>query len=601
MHVELPEPNIQLKCTMNNFSFPLLYILIIVLFWGSCSKKNPDFDAFAGEWVGEYRTSEISKNLELSVDLTNTGRETAILNELGETASTKDLSFDGKNFNYEDPTTLTFIRATLASDLQSISGEFILGRNVYPFKMVASDKGDSSNPSLYRGTLTIPSQTHGVRVLLEESFTGNVRGTIDIPDLEIRNVPLDSIAFNAQNTSGKKSLFFASERLQLSYAGNVDNSATPPGISGSWTEYPTSHTNVPSDGATLLHRPVKDYFVTPAHLNSAAGIPAISPEKAGLSAGTLQALQNNVQADANSTLDAMLIYRNGKLVFEQYENGYSGNALHKLSGVSRSITALLTGIALRDSLLEDLHEPISSYLNVPKDSEQSAITLHQLMTMSSGLACNDWSRTAFSNRTKMLREKDWVGYYWRVIMAEKPGTSWSECGGNGVLLAAVLEKVSKMRFRNYLNKNLLQPLGIDEFLIEHDAFGDADGGSGISMSAYDLAKIGQLLLEEGTLYEKGESATEVIPSRWLETVWKEQFDLGDEAQSSYGYFWWTKAMPYKNTNIQVHYAAGMGGQYLMIIPELDMVCVFLATDELNKRLGKPFELLQNYILPAVVE
>ncbi|MEL6823390.1 MAG: serine hydrolase, partial [Calditrichota bacterium] len=458
---------------------------------------------------------------------------------------------------------------------------------------------DGDKISVYRGKLNIPSQTHGVRVWLEESFTGNISGTLDIPGLEIRNVPLDSIAFNADNVSQKKSLFLASERLQLSYVGAITEDVTAPGIYGKWVDYPGKSDVSSSPAQTdLLHRPIRDSFVS---LPSSSHPGSVSPEKAGFSAEKLRELKQTVQADANSTIDAMLVYRKGNLLFEQYYNGYSGNSLHKLSGVSRSITALLTGIALRDNLLEDLHEPISSYLNVPKDSEQAAITLHHLMTMSSGLACNDWSRTAFSNRTKMLREKDWVGYYWRVIMADQPGTGWSECGGNGVLMAAVLEKVSGMRFRNYLSRNLLEPLGIAEFLIEHDAFGDADGGSGISLSAYDLAKIGQLLLDNGSLKNEAEPDAELIPAQWLETVWKEQFDLGDEAQSSYGYFWWTKAMPFKEGSVKVHYAAGMGGQYLMIIPELDIVCVFLATDELNKRLGKPFELLQNYILPAVVE
>jgi|GEM_PF-976825 len=586
---------------MNNFSLPLLYILIFSLFLGSCAKKNPEFESFAGKWVGEYRTPDVSKDIEISLDPSMQTGGTAELKEFDETVTSKELSFDGKNLDYEDPATLTFIRAALNPDRQSLSGEFILGRNAYPFEMALSKSGDGNTPSLYRGKLTIPSQIHGVRVWLEQSFTGTIGGKIDIPGLEIRNVPLDSIAINSGEEPEVKTLYFASERLQLSYAGKVKNGGNSSAIYGKWMEYPGDSVAPSSGQLDKLHRPIREEIISPTHSIATGRTNVTTPEAVGVSTTKLQELTKAVQADANSTLDAMLVYRTGKLLYEQYYNGYSGNALHKLSGVSRSITALLTGIALQDSLLEDMHEPISSYLNVPKDSEQAAITLHHLMTMSSGLACNDWSRTAFSNRTKMLREKDWVGYYWRVIMADQPGTSWSECGGNGVLLAAVLEQVSQMRFRDYLNQKLLQPLGVAEFLIEHDAFGDADGGSGISLSAYGLAKVGQLLLDSGELHHSDGSSSKLIPEEWIQTIWEEQFDLGEEAQSSYGYFWWTKTMPHKEGSVQVHYAAGMGGQYLMIIPELEMVCIFLATDELNKRLGKPFELLQNYILPAVVE
>ncbi|MEL6822657.1 MAG: hypothetical protein AAFP70_12920 [Calditrichota bacterium] len=114
---------------MNNFSLPLLYILAIVLFLGSCSKNNPDFIHFAGEWVGEYRTPDVIKDLEVSLNPTDPVGTNAILKEIGETVSTKELSFDGINLSYEDLTTLTFIRAKLSANSQNLTGEFILGRN----------------------------------------------------------------------------------------------------------------------------------------------------------------------------------------------------------------------------------------------------------------------------------------------------------------------------------------------------------------------------------------------------------------------------------------------------------------------------------------
>ncbi|MGH1366563.1 MAG: serine hydrolase domain-containing protein [Calditrichia bacterium] len=565
---------------MNNFSFPLLSILLFCLFWGSCSNSNPQEDPLLGQWYDAIHIFPEKTSYAAKLTFQNPVDNASVFikndNEF-------PLKLENKSVVFELPEKGLYYHGVLSEDTTLIQGIFVEGRNAFPLEMRyrKSTKGDRTLRD-FTGFFSRPLQSQGIRITLDRSFWGAVRGKVDIPGLEVQNIPMNNVTI-----SGNK-LSFESERLQLSFVGELNSNGILQGAWSSKTVYLLNQTRATFRKAIKSDLPLPNEY---AQMFSKA-----SPEETGLYPNKLSLLLQALNDGTAPFLDGIMLVKNNRLVLERYYNGYTSQTPHALSGISRGITSLLAGIALPDSILNDLQEPISTYLDIPEESDYAAITLHQLMTMSSGFACNDWSRTSFSNRTKMLREKDWTDYMLRVPLADKPGSNWSDCGGNGVLLASIIERATRLPLQTFAAEKLFDPLKIKSARWEHDTFANPDGGSGMFMSAHDLARIGVLLLNKGRA-----NGSQLVPPSWIETIWQKQIDLEADAQSDYGYFWWSKNISYNSKNVKLHYAAGMGGQYLFIIPQYQMVIIFFSSDVRNKQLGKPFELLQNYILPAVVE
>ncbi len=280
---------------------------------------------------------------------------------------------------------------------------------------------------------------------------------------------------------------------------------------------------------------------------------------------------NNIDSINVPLIHALLIARHGRLVVEEYFHGYDGETPHDTRSASKSVTSTLVGMAIEGG------EPVSLNTRVyetmydghfPDDLDPRAarMTLRDLLTMSSGLACYDADPISPGNEDAMQSQTDqldWTKFTLELPMEHEPGEHAAYCSGGMNLAAAVLSKATGEWLPDYFYRNFARPLDIGLYHINLTPTGEAYGGGGLRIKARDFMKMGQLMLDEGRWHGKQllsrEWAHEAVSA--ITEMWGEQYGLG----------WWLIEYPYKERTVTAFYAGGNGGQYIIGIPELDLL------------------------------
>ena len=179
---------------------------------------------------------------------------------------------------------------------------------------------------------------------------------------------------------------------------------------------------------------------------------------------------------------------------------------------------------------------------------------------------------------------DWVQFIIDLPMVEKPGTRYEYCNGAPFLLSAILQKQTGMNALSFAEKHLFAPLGISEVGWPSNPQGITLGYGHLFMRPQDMAKIGYLYLNNG-LWE----GKQIISSQWINTS-TSKF-ISTTLLPGYGYHWWIASS-------DTYLAAGNKGQFIMVVPDKNIVAVF--TGRLSPQdFLIPLDLLAQYIIPAV--
>lgn len=277
-------------------------------------------------------------------------------------------------------------------------------------------------------------------------------------------------------------------------------------------------------------------------------------------------INSSVIESVHQTLDqypinAEVIVRNGVIVDEYYKEGYDENSIFTLQSTSKSVTSAIFGIAMDKGYIESVNTPISTYfpeiLNYGSEYKNQ-ITVWNLLTHTTGL---DVSDTA--NWNEWLASSNWVNYVLERPAVSRPGTTFNYFTGNTHLLSAIIEKTTGKTTYEFGKENLFDKLDMDSVECSTDPQGISDGGNGFAMNIYDMAKLGQLYLNEGVW--EGE---QVISKQWIEDSTTVQFDI-QSGSADYGYQWWVRT--FGNNNYHAYFAQGHYGQYIFVVPELELV------------------------------
>jgi len=323
-----------------------------------------------------------------------------------------------------------------------------------------------------------------------------------------------------------------------------------------------------------------------------------APADVGMDGALLQQAVADLPPPGEHGMRSMLVLRHGKLVQEVYWNGYDKDAQQDIRSATKSITALLLGIAIDKQLIKDVDQPLRNYLAQAYPQapvlRQDNITLKHVLTMSTGLACDDRDPESPGQEDRMYKERDWVRYFLDLPVAHPPGTATHYCTGGAVTLGRVLVEATKRPFPTYANDRLFAPLGIaGARWQDFDQHRQTDTGGHLALRPRDLAKIGQLVLQQGKW-----NGQQLVSSAWIQQATSEHTRI-DKNNKSYGYLWWRGTVPYQGKRVQVVYAAGNGGQFIFVVPELDLVTVFTGGNYNSAKAGRPFQMMNQYILPAV--
>ena len=233
--------------------------------------------------------------------------------------------------------------------------------------------------------------------------------------------------------------------------------------------------------------------------------PTDTPENQGISQSALESIHSTF--DSFPLLSSMII-KNGYLVDTYFKEGYDETSMFVLNSASKSVTSALIGIAIDQGHIESVDVPISNYFPQVLQKEDPAwqqITIRHLLTHTSGIQTTDealWEQWRNAD--------NWVDYILAQPIVATPGEVFSYSTGNTHLLSAILEQATGMTLYDYGKQYLFDPVGMDSVRIDTDPQGIGDGGNGIWMTTSDMAKFGQLFLNEGQW-----EGQQVVPASWV--------------------------------------------------------------------------------------
>jgi CubicO group peptidase (beta-lactamase class C family) len=320
----------------------------------------------------------------------------------------------------------------------------------------------------------------------------------------------------------------------------------------------------------------------------------LSAARAGVSppydARRLEALLE--QAERLGALSSLLVARRGEIVVEEYYGGMTAEQAVNVKSVSKTILSPLIGIATRDGLLEGPDQPLSELLpdyyerleQNGLDAGKRDLTLHHLLSMTTGI-----QTTSFRNYGAWVASADWVWDALRRPVVCEP-RCWEYSTGNTHMLSVILTRRSGKDLRTYARDVLFAELGIPLAGWDRDPQGNYLGGNNMSFRPRDLLVFGQLFLDGGR-YE----GRQLVPREWIELSWRPNATSPWNGHR-YGYLWWSDRWGGRTA----HFAWGYGGQYVVVVPSLDLVIV--ATSSLQRRqrghTQRMRRFMDRYVVPA---
>jgi len=297
-------------------------------------------------------------------------------------------------------------------------------------------------------------------------------------------------------------------------------------------------------------------------------------------------------------IHSVLLVRNGQLIVEEYFNKHSANQPHDLRSTTKSIRSISMGIAIDQGFIASVDAPISKYLKNPVptknlDERKQDITIRHLLTMSSGLDCNDWDKKSRGQEDRVYKKKDWLQYTLNLPMVNDPGTVVSYCSIGVILAAEIISQASGMTINKFAEKYLFKPLGIHHLQWEHTSNKEViQSVKRLYLTPRDMAKIGQLILNQGKW-----NGEQVVSAQWVEESTTPKTKI---TGIDYGYLWWNLPFNVGDDIIVAKTATGNGGQYIIVIPEMDMVAVFTGGAYNSEEDKLPFAIMGNVFLPTFV-
>lgn len=319
-----------------------------------------------------------------------------------------------------------------------------------------------------------------------------------------------------------------------------------------------------------------------------------SLEVEGMRLGPIDTMTRLITVDHFKNIHAVVIVKNNKLVYENYFNGYDRDMVHNLYSASKSFTSALVGIAMDKGLMPDTNARIlphfpeySQWFDSP---EKQSITAKHLLTMSSGLSCNDWDQNSLAQEDKLYKRKDVLEGLFQVPMVYKPDSVAQYCSAGVMALSHIISKTTGQNYTDFAKQYLLDPLGIEQYKWTFREKNRIDRPDQIFLRPRDMCKFGQLYLDGGVW--KGQR---LISKSWVEASWKSRKRLGN---TEYGFLWWLFAGNINGEKVYVYTAKGNGGQYIFVMPTLQLV-VAITGGNLNSAYGEQgHTLLYKYIIPA---
>jgi CubicO group peptidase (beta-lactamase class C family) len=325
--------------------------------------------------------------------------------------------------------------------------------------------------------------------------------------------------------------------------------------------------------------------------------------EANVNSAKIVNLIKNILAGEFPNTHSVLLVKNRKLILEEYFYGYDRDDLHYLASATKSITSILVGISVDQDMIKNVDQNVydlfPDYQRTEWISKKYEITLRHLLSMTSGI---EWDenrsiRDPRHDYFAMRHGGDWIRYVFNKELVSPPGQTFNYNGGLSALLGEIIRRTSGLNAKEFSKKYLFDPLGISHYrwLIYNN--GSINTGGGLLLRPRDMAKIGQMMLNNGK-----HDGKQIVSEEWItESTDNCIVPKSSPMGSGYGYQWWRGETNINGQTIKTYFAQGLGGQFIFIVPSLKITAIFTSQLKDNP-LGefRPQVMMTEYIIPALL-
>lgn len=295
---------------------------------------------------------------------------------------------------------------------------------------------------------------------------------------------------------------------------------------------------------------------------------------------------------------SILIYKNSKLVLEEYFYGYDEDTPHQLRSASKAFIGGIVGISVDQGFIKSEKEELlpffrSKYPEIKNlDDRKETITVENLLTYRHGMDCENNNPESKGNEMAMMQSTDWVKHTLDLPMVANPGEYSSYCSGCPLTLGSLVEIATNQKIEAFAKSNLFDPMGISNYdwTFEPNQTSRTTF-SQMYLTPRDIVKLAKMYKDGGKW-----NGTQILSESWVNKT----FDI---EKGDYGYLWEHKYFMVEGKQYNSYMASGNGGQKINIWPELDMITVFTGGNYNSYLLyGKstpPNEMIPKYILKAL--
>lgn len=313
-------------------------------------------------------------------------------------------------------------------------------------------------------------------------------------------------------------------------------------------------------------------------------LPASTPEAQGVSSAAIAAFIDAIHAN-DIELHSFILLRHGQRIAQGWWSPYAPEHPHVLFSLSKSFASTAVGFAVAEGRLSVGDKVIDFFPEVLPGSVSNnlaAMKVRHLLSMSTGHAVD---------ATPLLRQAadgDWVKAFLHSTIDEAPGSLFVYNSAATYMCSAIVQKLTRLNLLEYLTPRLFQPLGITGATWESCPKGINVGGWGLSIKTEDIARFGQMYLQQGVW--QGE---QIVPAAWVEEATRKHIDnshpTNTDWRQGYGYqFWRCQHNAYRGD--------GAFGQFCIVMPEQDAV---LAITSGQGNMQAVLDQVWTHLLPAM--
>ena len=359
--------------------------------------------------------------------------------------------------------------------------------------------------------------------------------------------------------------------------------------------------------------PVVYNYSVPADIGDGWQVADLADE--GFDTQSILDMMDRVVNENYEGIDSVAIIRNNKLLLYWFADRQLDNfdswisntdtQRHVLHSTSKSFTSALVGIAIDQGFIASTQVSFYDLFDYPAydnwDPRKAEMTLEDALTMRLGLEWDEWSLPYTDPNNDLVslnrRNVDWAKALLDLPMVSYPGTVFRYNTAATTAIGQAVQNATGMPLADFANVNLFYPMQITNAEWGRTPTNLPVGGSGLFLRTRDLAKFGQLYLGNGSW-----QGQQLISANWIADTVVRRVDISSWATYSeaYGFQWWLDDLTYKGQLVDTWVTSGYGGQYLFVVPSLDLVVAFTGHNyEPGPGIDNLYTMMRFHILNAI--